>query len=439
MGSQTEKVEASERDTSDQGYAVLSSSPASPTTTKRTTSNNSDKKDASRSASPAPAESTSTATNSGNGTKSPSSEASGEARLNDATATPPSSTDGATVPTATVTAPTAVASATPSTDDEPRCLDVNSATLQFDTISDALSDGLMGREPITIINDDVSTVKTATNARSWIQKLVEAFGKNYLPEPEDTKKHSPSQKLWWARWQKQGHASVVAIFEAENKGLVHLEKSCWHLFDAVIKAHELGVITSPSANNNALPSKLKCSARLAFIVSTLEKYALVRLDVLRSWHVNEIATNPEIFVKRKVTNCWNNGNRAEKLARKQRLDAAAAGKTRGRKRAAASAVDVESSEPEQDSDEAPVKAKRARKSAAATVGDGTPKTDRKGKSKASASVKDSHSATPETSGSDEPSATGVQDDEDEDADVGDEAGSGAEAGMMTAMPNLYCT
>lgn len=81
----------------------------------------------------------------------------------------------------------------------------------------------------------------------------------------------------------------------------------------MIKAHELGVVTT-SIITNGIPSKFKCSERLAYIVSVLEKYALVRLDVLRSWHVDEIAADPEGFIKRKITNCWNNGQRAEKTA-----------------------------------------------------------------------------------------------------------------------------
>jgi hypothetical protein len=449
MGSQTGKVENSKCDTSDQGNASssASSTPAAPTSTatdagKATTSNMPDQGDASRSAGNTPEASVSTATNAGKETASPASESSGEAGSNNATvATPPSSTDGATVPnpddTTAVTAPDAAPSTPTSTDDEPKRLDVNNFTLSFDTISDALSDGLMGREPMTIPADDVSLVKT--NAKSWVSQLVAAFGTDYLAAPLDASKRSDAQKLWWARWQAQGHASVVAIFDAETKGVVHLEKSCWHLFDAVVKAHELGFITTPSVNNTSLPSKLKCSERLSFIVSTLEKYALVRLDVVRSWHVDEIAANPEIFLKRKITNCWNNGNRAMRLAANRGVTAQTAGLTRGRKRAAREMDDAD--ETEKGAAEAPVKAKRVRKSAATTFGDSTPKTGRKAKGKVGTGVKRAVSATSETPGSDEPtsnklvasseapSATGAQDDEDEGAGSGAEDDEGEDAGI----------
>jgi hypothetical protein len=432
MGSNTEKVANPKLNTPEQENASLSTSPtsdgSSPTAAndgKVTASDLPDQRDASRST---PELSTTTATETGKETKSPSSESSGPAGSNDAAvATPPSSTDGATVPTpddtTAVTASDAVTSSTPSTGDEPKRLDVNDFTLNFDTISDALSDGLMGREPMTIPADDVSVVKT--NAKSWVSQLVAAFGQDYLAAPVDASKRSDAQKLWWARWQAQGHASVVAIFDAESKGVVHLEKSCWHLFDAIIKAHELGFITTPSVNNTSLPSKLKCSERLSFIVSTLEKYALVRLDVIRSWHVDEIAANPEIFLKRKITNCWNNGNRAMRLAANRGVDAQTAGLTRGRKRAAREVDDAD--ETEQGAAEAPVKRKRARKSAATTVDD-TPKASRKAKGKVGTGVKRTVSATAETSGSDEPtsdklvasseapSATETQDDEGEDAE-----------------------
>jgi hypothetical protein len=429
MGSQTKKVETFQRDNSDQGDAILSSSPQSPAATKGTTSDNPDKE-----------ESTSTATEAGNRNATPNSESSGAVGSNDDAATTPlPSTDGATALASSDSA--AVAPATTSlaptlTVDEPKRLDTTGATLQFDTIADALSDGLMGREPVTIADDDVSTVKIPSNARSWVEKLVAAFGQDYLAAPVDAHNRSDAQKLWWTRWQGQGHASVAAIFDAESKGVVHLEKSCWHLFDAVVKAHELGFITSPSANNNTLPSKLKCSDRLTFIVSMLEKYALVRLDVMRAWHVDEIAANPEIFIKRKITNCWNNGNRAMKIAAARGEDAATAGKTRGRKRAAATAFDADASQLEEDANEAPVKAKRARKSAVTTVND-TAKTSRKGKGKtgtgakralSEAIVSDEPDSEKLVASSEAPSATEAQDDDGEDAGSGAEDDDGEGAG-----------
>jgi hypothetical protein len=50
--------------------------------------------------------------------------------------------------------------------------------------------------------------------------------------------------------------------------------------------------------------------RLAYTVTIIEKYAPVRLDIIRLWHVEEIAASPEDFIKRKLINCWNNGIRA---------------------------------------------------------------------------------------------------------------------------------
>jgi len=100
---------------------------------------------------------------------------------------------------------------------------------------------------------------------------------------------------------------IVAI---KAKDPSHLERCCWFLFDAIIKAHELGVLIMPA--NNWSPSKLTCSARLAATVAIIEKYAPVRLDILRLWHIEEVAANPDAFVKRKLINCWNNSIRAQK-------------------------------------------------------------------------------------------------------------------------------
>jgi hypothetical protein len=146
-----------------------------------------------------------------------------------------------------------------------------------------------------------------------VKKLMQAFAVDYLGDPEDTRKNSPFQKAWYARWQRQAHVCVVAIFEMKDQS--HLEKCCWYLFDAIIKAHELGVLTM--AANNWSSSKLKCSKRLAATVAIIEKYAPIRLDVLRLWHIDEVAANPEAFIKRKLINCWTNDIRAEQNAKKK--------------------------------------------------------------------------------------------------------------------------
>lgn len=194
-----------------------------------------------------------------------------------------------------------------------RRLDVANLALQFNTADSALSDGLIGRESLEIKNDDFQNEKSGGRPKYWVKKFMEAFAVDYLGEPEDTSKNSPTQKAWYARWQKQAHVGVVAIFDMKDPS--HLEKCCWYLFDSIVKAHELGVLTM--AANNWTSSKLKCSRRLAATVVIIEKYAPVRHDILRLWHIDEIAANPEALVKRKLTNCWNNGIRAERYAKKK--------------------------------------------------------------------------------------------------------------------------
>lgn len=93
----------------------------------------------------------------------------------------------------------------------------------------------------------------------------------------------------------------------------------------------------------------------------MEKYALVRLDVLRAWHVEEIAASPEAFIKRKLVNCWNNAHRAEKAKEK---------KVAGAKR---TADDIG----EEGEVETPGKGKKARKSLAGGVKDGEAENDGK--------------------------------------------------------------
>jgi len=205
----------------------------------------------------------------------------------------------------TATAATAATAATTNTDEDASNEDANNdedakrlimsnRTLSYNSIDAALGDGLMGRTPMNITDDDVADVKHANNSQAWVTKLVSAFCTDYLTTPEDTTKDSPAQQDWFKRWQKTAHASIVGI--ANTKGLDYVEKSCWHLFDAVIKAHELGYVDAGTALK---PSKVKCSARLEFIAGVLEKYARVRLDVLTAWHIDEIAANPEQFIKRR--------------------------------------------------------------------------------------------------------------------------------------------
>jgi hypothetical protein len=243
----------------------------------------------------------------------------------------------------------------PANNDDARRLIVPNSTLHYNTIDAAIGDGLLGRQPITIENDDVAVVKTKANSQVWVNKLVSAFTIDYLSTPEDTTKSTPAQREWFTRWQKQAHATLVTIINGKDPK--HLEKSCWHLLNAVIKAHELGIV---DAGGNLAPAKTKCSERVAFIVSILEKYALVRLDVVRAWHVDEIAANPEAFIKRKLVNCWNNANRAEKA--KEEKAKKEAEKVAGTKRKAGRSVEEDAESEDEGEIQTPVKPKKVRKS-----------------------------------------------------------------------------
>jgi hypothetical protein len=210
--------------------------------------------------------------------------------------------------------PTAIATRTIApAESDARRLDVVNLALRFNSAESALSDGLIGRKSLEIENDDFEHEKSDGRPKYWVKRFMEAFAKDYLGEPEDTKKNSPEQKAWYARWQNQAHVGVVGIFKMKDQS--HLEKCCWYLFDSIIKSHELGVFTMVA--NDWSPSKLKCSKHLAATVTIIEKYAPVRLDLLRLWHIEEVAANPEAFIKRKLVNCWNNGNRAERNAKRK--------------------------------------------------------------------------------------------------------------------------
>jgi hypothetical protein len=269
-------------------------------------------------------------------------------------------------------------------------LDVANLALSFDDADSALSDGLIGRESLEIGNDDFEQEKSGGRPKYWVKKFTEAFGKDYLIDPEDTKKNRPEQKAWYARWQKQAHKVLVAIFEVKDQS--HLEKCCWFLFDSIMKTHELGAITT--AAKNWAPSKLKCSIRLAYTATIIEKFAPVRLDVLRVWHIEEIAASPEDFIKRKLINCWNNGIRAEKIAKSKKAGKAAVQQEADDDEEAQAAADgeegaeaQESADLEEDQEtrdtSSHVKSKQALPPAEnKTAADGTEKSGDKGKEKA---------------------------------------------------------
>ena len=252
---------------------------------------------------------------------------------------------------------TAQVTALTNNDPDAKRLNIPNKTLNYTTIDDALGDGLWGREPMAIKHDDFAAIKNDDDIQAaWASQLIEAYTVDYLSTPEDPTKTTPAQHEWFARWQKQAHTTIVILINSKDPK--HIEKACWNLLKTVLKAHELGVV---DAAGNITPSKLKCSERLAFIVEMLEKYALVRLDVLRAWHVEEIAASPEAFIKRKLVNCWNNAHRAEKAKEK---------KVAGAKR---TADDIG----EEGEVEAPGKGKKARKSNAGGVKDGEAENDGK--------------------------------------------------------------
>ena len=292
--------------------------------------------------------------------------------------------------------------AIPPANSDARRLEVANLALQFKTADEALSDGLIGRESLKIEKDDFQREKSGDRPKYWVKKFMEAFSVDYLGDPEDTKKDSPAQKAWYARWQKDAHVVVVSIFEAKDKS--HLEKCCWYLFDAIIKSHELGVLTL--AANNWAASKLKCSKRLAATVVIIEKYAPVRLDVLRLWHIEEVAANPEAFVKRKLTNCWNNGIRAEKYAAKKKNGGKGVVQEVDGSEEAQAAADVEEDGQEQavgdvaEDQEPRAKGKQTRppqppaETQPSTV-EGTEKSGDKAKGKKSTNTKRARSAAPE--------------------------------------------
>ena len=114
------------------------------------------------------------------------------------------------------------AQAIPPANSDARRLEVANLALQFQTADEALSDGLIGRESLEIEKDDFQREKSGDRPKYWVKKFMEAFSVDYLGDPEDTKKNSPAQKAWYARWQKDAHAVVVSIFEAKDKS--HLEK-----------------------------------------------------------------------------------------------------------------------------------------------------------------------------------------------------------------------
>ena len=279
----------------------------------------------------------------------------------DAVVPSPSGVQTVNVPTTIVPVYRRPTTATASTinNADAKHLIIPNTTPSYTTIDDALGDGLWGREPMTVEDDDAAAIKNdADSQAAWLTDLMESFTVDYLSIPEDPTKTTSAQRDWFARWQKQAHATLVTIVHAKDPK--HLEKACWHLLRTVLEAHELGVVDAAS---NLTPSKLKCSERLAYIVEILEKYALVRLDVLRAWHVEEIAANPEAFIKRKLVNCWNNGHRAEKAKEK---------KVAGTKRSARDA---------EEEGEAPApgegKGKKARKSLAGETEGGEAKDDGK--------------------------------------------------------------
>ena len=305
------------------------------------------------------------------------------------------------VPSSPPTASGATQAIAPANSDARR-LEVANLALQFQTADEALSDGLIGRESLEIEKDDFQREKSGDRPKYWVKKFMEAFSVDYLGDPEDTKKDSPAQKAWYARWQKDAHVVVVSIFEAKDKS--HLEKCCWYLFDAIIKSHELGVLTL--AANNWAASKLKCSKRLAATVVIIEKYAPVRLDVLRLWHIEEVAANPEAFVKRKLTNCWNNGIRAEKYAAKKKNGGKGIVQEVDGSEEAQAAADVEEDGQEQavgdvaEDQEPRAKGKQTRppqppaETQPSTV-EGTEKSGDKAKGKKSTNTKRARSAAPE--------------------------------------------
>lgn len=206
--------------------------------------------------------------------------------------------------------------------------------------------------PLKVEHDDRDDV--AAHREHWIPLIAAALDESFEAEPpkaEDRK--TPAHLVQWTQWQTENENKTWVVLSAHPNPPI-LAQSCAYIFyDMVLEAHRPGKglkDVCKTISNGGPNLELKCSERIEKAINALEKYPIVRLDLVKLERLHGLLASPDGFVTRKIDNMWQNSSRKYKKLAQEKADGEEGGagaKGKGKKRKAAEVSDdsIESAAP----------------------------------------------------------------------------------------------
>ncbi|KAK4494318.1 hypothetical protein PRZ48_014616 [Zasmidium cellare] len=185
--------------------------------------------------------------------------------------------------------------------------EISANGLRFTSIADAQAFA-SARTPMLIPDDDYAAMEA--DPTLYIKKIMAAFNGVLRPEPE---KHELKQYRIedWVDYQVR-NAERAQKYANQDPSLI--EVSAWLLFAELLEAHKYGAKPIKTSTSVPAPELMKCSDHLNAIIRPISEYAIFRVDLLRLLRLDELVSNVDAAISRKLSNFKGNGHKADRDA-----------------------------------------------------------------------------------------------------------------------------
>lgn len=159
------------------------------------------------------------------------------------------------------------------------------------------------RAPLTLSEPD-DWQETLDEQNTAILEVLEAFDVEWSTAPTHL---SPKAQQKWNNSQKSQLVSLTKLMNKNTTHPDHGESAARVLFHAILDAHTKG---GPRRIAALTPNtKLKFSERVIEVINVIERFCAVRHDVMMRKRPFELAANPHVFGKKKMSNAITNDSR----------------------------------------------------------------------------------------------------------------------------------
>lgn len=166
------------------------------------------------------------------------------------------------------------------------------------------------RQLLNLLGDDVGVVEG--NAAYWVYSIMLALQSNEFVEPPATtdkkgmKPLDDAQRARWINWQQNAHDKLSALLSLQH-GPEQAEARAWRLFNEVMIIHA----TSGMPRGYRLcplqaQLNIKCSERLVCIINNLQKYTILRHNLVNDDDYHFFAIAPNDFADQRIRQMWSN-------------------------------------------------------------------------------------------------------------------------------------